>query len=234
MGQSADQSKLLKRCEGWLASAVEKPEAAALVRAIKAGGCNALSGGIRCVLCGPKGQPFDNVQAYYRASTGRVVLCADRLTSEAQTTASLIHELVHAYDHCRRGLRIPYVGTTVPWALDCATEACSEVRAYSLANFADVPRWAGKRDLVYRGALASMLNNKASDCGGAERCAHVLSLMIDLCLADAVPFSPEGQLAERSGRYPKMDLPQLPPALPPPSGLVGQLSRAWRPPGSVH
>lgn len=220
-----DQDVLLKKCEYWLSRSIDQPQPSALVRAIKAGKCNALSGGIKCVLCGPKGASFDNVSAYYRASSGRVILCADRLSSQAEVTAALIHELVHAYDHCRVGLRIPLVCTTIPYALQCATEACSEVRAYSLANYADTPTWAGKQTLVYRSALASMLNNKASDCRGDERCAKAIAAVLDSCAADAAPFNHEGRQAERKGRFPAMVLPLMPPAAPPPASMWSRASR---------
>ncbi|KAJ1625987.1 peptidase M76 family-domain-containing protein [Pavlovales sp. CCMP2436] len=202
-----EAAELLRRCEGWAQSAQQKTQPSALLRAIKAGGCNALAGGIKPVMCGPKGPRFDGVAAYYRAQTGRVLLCADRLKSEEETAAALSHELVHAYDHCRKGLRIPLVRTQVPWALDCPSEACSEVRAYSLATYADAPPWVDKRNLVYRSALQSMLSNVGSQCSDGEKCASVLTAIFERCAADASPFNDEGRHAEQRRTYPAMDLP---------------------------
>ena len=42
---------------------------------------------------------------------------------------TLTHELVHAYDHCRYGQWLPFVGTQAPWAITCAAEVCSELGA---------------------------------------------------------------------------------------------------------
>jgi inner membrane protease ATP23 len=224
-----NDAQLLKRCEGWLQSALQKPQPSALMRAIKAGGCNALAGGIKCVLCEPKGPQLTGVAAYYRSQTGRVLLCADRLKSEEETTAALSHELVHAYDFCRRGLRIPFVRTQVPWALDCPSEACSEVRAYSLTTYADAPPWVDKRTLVYRSALGSLLSNPSSQCGGDERCTAALAAIFERCAADAAPFNEEGRSAEMRGSYPAMEVPKtLPPPAPaapaPPTAGAGGIS----------
>lgn len=214
-GSAVDDAELLRRCEAWHLRAIHQPQPSALMRAIKAGGCNALSGGFKCVICGPKGPALTGVSAYYRPHSGRILLCADRLNSEAEVAAALTHELVHAYDHCRRGLRIPLVRTSVPWALDCPTEACSEVRAFSMSNYADAPPHVDKRSLVYRSALASMLNNASSQCGGGDRCATALATVFDLCAADSAPFNEEGRQAERRGKFPAMDLPAVPPPPPP-------------------
>jgi inner membrane protease ATP23 len=209
---AGEGARLLSQCEGWLQRALQQPQPAALARAIKAGGCNALSGGFKCVLCGPKGPQLNGVSAFYRAQTGRVLLCADRLRSEEEVASALSHELVHAYDHCRRGLRVPLVRTQVPWALDCPTEACSEVRAYSLATYKDAPSWVDKRTLVYRSALASLLSNPGSQCGSEGRCTAALAAVFERCAADAAPFNDEGRTAEMRGAYPRMDLPAVPTA----------------------
>jgi hypothetical protein len=48
---------------------------------------------------------------------------------------TLTHELVHAYDHCRYGQWLPFVGTQAPWAITCAAEVCSEVRAQLFSRY---------------------------------------------------------------------------------------------------
>mmetsp|Transcript_5004 Transcript_5004/g.12896 ORF Transcript_5004/g.12896 Transcript_5004/m.12896 type:complete len:332 (-) Transcript_5004:122-1117(-) len=209
-----DERTLIARSEAWLKAALEKSGPSLLMRAIRSGGCNALSGGIKCVMCGPKGPRVDGVSAYYRAQTSRVLLCADRLHSEEQLSAALTHELVHAYDHCRKGMRIPGVRTQIPWALDCPTEACTEVRAYSMATFADTPSWVDKRGLVYGSALQSLMSNPGSECArahpggdGAQReasCRAALDACFERCLADVAPFSAEGRAASEKGTYPEM------------------------------
>jgi len=210
---AAEEAILVKKVEGWLSAALEQPGPSTLVRAIRAGGCSALNGGFRCVLCDKKGPRLNGVNAYYRAQTGRVLLCADRLKSQEEVTAALGHELVHAYDHCRKGMRIPGVRTQIPWALDCPTEACTEVRAYSLATYGDAPSWADKRSLVFESALKSLLSNAGSECGRAagpdalsrvHACRDALQHAFERCAADASPFNDEGRAAERAGRFPKM------------------------------
>lgn len=182
-----------------------------------------------------------------------MLLCADRLQSQAELESALGHELVHAYDHCRKGMRIPGVRTQIPWALDCPNEACTEVRArharahppwhsahtaaprtrarraygwgalllpfafqvraYSMATFADAPSWVDKRALVYGSALQSLMSNPGSECGraaapsGADReanCRAALDACFERCLADVAPFSAEGRAASERGSYPQM------------------------------
>jgi len=206
-GAVASGEDPVSRANAWLEDVRRSSQPAGLLQAIAAGSCNALSGGIRCILCEPKDRIPKGIKGYYRASTGRVVLCADRINSKEELAATLGHELIHAYDFCRKGMRIPGVRTQVPYALECATEACSEVRAYAMGTFADAPFWADKRNLVYRSALASMLSNPMSECRkqpGDPRmaCQGVLDAIFDTCLADAAPFNAAGREAQQRGKFP--------------------------------
>lgn len=54
-----------------------------------------------------------------------VVLCHNHLPRASDARAALVHELVHAYDHCR--------GKNLDWS-DCDHHACSEVRAAALSG----------------------------------------------------------------------------------------------------
>lgn len=47
----------------------------------------------------------------------KVILCEDKLITEQQTADTMIHETIHAFDHCR---------VNIDWT-DCAQHACSEV-----------------------------------------------------------------------------------------------------------
>ena len=54
-----------------------------------------------------------------------MVICNNHLSAQEEVSHALVHELVHAYDHCR--------GADLDWT-DCEHHACSEVRAASLSG----------------------------------------------------------------------------------------------------
>ena len=72
---------------------------------------------------------------YYRGAKQKVYVCAEKEPNQQQVEDTLTHELVHAYDHCRYGQWLPFVGTQAPWAITCAAEACSEVRAQLFSRY---------------------------------------------------------------------------------------------------
>lgn len=51
--------------------------------------------------------------------TAQVVICHNHVGSQHEIDVALIHELIHAYDHCR--------GANLDWS-NCEHHACSEVR----------------------------------------------------------------------------------------------------------
>ena len=74
--------------------------------AIEAHSCTALKGsGRQCTKCRicPREEEWSEVQGYYRPSKGKIFICADKEPSLEQVEATLSHELIHAFDHCRHG-----------------------------------------------------------------------------------------------------------------------------------
>jgi len=129
----------LSSCEEKLDRAFLQQRPRTLLSAIGAGGgCTALkSSGRECAKCRvcPSEEAWDQISGYYRAQKGTIFICAEKEPTEKQVEDTLTQELVHAYDHCRFGMRVPLVGWQAPWALDCAATACSEVRAYLMGSF---------------------------------------------------------------------------------------------------
>ena len=123
----------IQLCEARLKRVMQTERPRTLISAILGGGCTALKGEdcARCRIC-PAG--MSNVTGYYRANKQNITICAEKLPSEREIERTLTHELIHAYDHCRKSMRVPFVGRQAPWALTCPTVACSEVRAYLLGD----------------------------------------------------------------------------------------------------
>ena len=55
----------------------------------------------------------------------QVVICVNHLHSPEEVKNAMVHELIHAYDHCR--------AATLDWC-NCDHHACSEVCRISLQN----------------------------------------------------------------------------------------------------
>jgi inner membrane protease ATP23 len=133
----APQPTQLATCEARLARAKRRERPRTLISAIVGNSCTALKdekGCAKCRICPNEGK-WQYISGYYNGQKGRVLICAEKEPSEEQIEATLTHELVHAYDHCRYSMRVPFVGRQAPWALTCPAAACSEVRAYLLGDF---------------------------------------------------------------------------------------------------
>ena len=129
---TARRAALLDQCNARLDRAANAPRAQQLISEVNGHGCTALAKGrdcTRCRICPSEGA-WAAMGGYYNARKGKVFICAEKAPSEAQVEATLVHELIHAYDHCRLAMRVPFVGWQAPWALSSAASACSEVRAY--------------------------------------------------------------------------------------------------------
>ena len=135
---SVRKAAQLQSCEEKLDRAFLQRRPGTLLAAIGSGSCTALkSAGRDCAKCRicPSEEAWDQVAGYYRAQKGSIYICAEKEPTERQVEDTLTHELVHAYDHCRFGMRVPFVGWQAPWALDCAASACSQVRAHLLGAY---------------------------------------------------------------------------------------------------
>ncbi len=132
-----DPQKLITQCEQRLARALERPNPRKLLGAIQGASCTALKSGSGCAKCRicPSGDGWEHIGGYYKALKGKLFVCAEKAPSEERVEEVVTHELVHAYDHCRYSMRVPFVGRQAPYALTCAASACSEVRAYLLASY---------------------------------------------------------------------------------------------------
>jgi hypothetical protein len=123
------RATLISQCEEKLQRALQSGLPHKLLSSIKENGCTALQSKecARCRIC-PSEDRWARVYGYYKGQKAQIFICADKEPSQSQVEQTLTHELIHAYDHCRYGMRIPFAGRhQAPWALTCAATACSEV-----------------------------------------------------------------------------------------------------------
>jgi Peptidase M76 family len=67
--------------------------------------------------------PGAHAGADQSTAMAQVVICHNHVGSQQEIDIALVHELVHAYDHCR--------GANLDWS-NCEHHACSEVQCVTL------------------------------------------------------------------------------------------------------
>ena len=113
---AARDRALIGQCQERVARAWSAERPRQLLKAIRDGGCSALLGGgpsecVSCRIC-PSGAAWAHVAGYYRGAKQKLYVCAEKQPSQQQVEDTLTHELVHTYDHCRFGMKLPLIGRT--------------------------------------------------------------------------------------------------------------------------
>ncbi|KAI3639906.1 hypothetical protein MIR68_002034 [Amoeboaphelidium protococcarum] len=132
-------------------------------------------------------RPCEDVVGGHFAQNEGIVLCENRLQTETQMAETMVHETIHAFDHCR---------AKVEWESNCAHHACSEIRAANLSGDCRIWNEFGRghlwdfrlakkhQDCVRRRALLSIKMNPV--CG--DNAEQVLDSVFDKCFNDLEPF----------------------------------------------
>ncbi|CAG8568946.1 11741_t:CDS:2, partial [Scutellospora calospora] len=129
--------------------------------------------------------PCDNTRSGGFSPDHGIMLCQNRFTSKRHIEDTMVHEMIHLYDHCR---------FKVDWN-SCYHHACSEVRAAALSgdckwtreikrgffNFTKQHQACVKR----RAILSVQKNASCSAPGVAER---VVTEVFESCFNDTRPF----------------------------------------------
>lgn len=98
---------LLSQCEERLDRAWASSRPKTISSAIETHSCTAIKGGRSCAKCRicPNEEQWEQIQGYYRPNKSKIFICAEKEPSLEQVEATLSHELIHAFDHCRMGMR---------------------------------------------------------------------------------------------------------------------------------
>ncbi|KAI9189652.1 Mitochondrial inner membrane protease atp23 [Blastocladiella emersonii ATCC 22665] len=179
------------QCERWKREVLaDDPKARRLAEALRAYGCPFdADRHIRCLPCLPV------ASGGFGADFG-ILLCANQVISKDHLRETLVHELVHAYDHCVFRYN---------W-MDCKHFACTEVRAANLSGDCGFVREVTRGNFALRG---QQLDRRAQECirrratlatrhnphchGQAEA---AVAQVFDACVADRRPFEGTDPLAE--------------------------------------
>ncbi|KAI9493297.1 metalloprotease ATP23 [Zychaea mexicana] len=114
-----------------------------------------------------------------------ILLCQNRMNSKTHQEHTMVHEMVHLYDHHR---------FKVDW-LNLRHHACSEVRAASLSGDCNWTREVQRgfytftkqhQTCVKRRAILSVAENP--NCKSKEEAERAVASVFDSCFADTRPF----------------------------------------------
>ncbi|KNE54760.1 hypothetical protein AMAG_00715 [Allomyces macrogynus ATCC 38327] len=171
------------QCEKWRDDILEKnPKARRLMEALKVHGCGLdPKEHIKCLPC------HAVATGGFGADYG-ILLCQNQFISKDHLAETLIHELVHAYDHCVFKYK---------W-MDCKHFACTEVRAAHLSGDCGFVREVqrgflgfkkhGQECIRRRAILATKYNPHCAEGRTAE---DAVDAVFESCLADTQPFERE-------------------------------------------
>lgn len=98
----------------------------------------------------------------------------------------MVHELIHAYDHCR--------AADLDWT-NCEHHACSEVRAASLSGDCHFKQEVLRGNVGFRGQHQRCVRRRAElsvamnpYCSAAGRAKQAVEAVFEPCFADTAPF----------------------------------------------
>ncbi|KAF8890100.1 peptidase M76 family-domain-containing protein [Infundibulicybe gibba] len=155
------------------------PAVVFMLKHLKLSGCEVPPSNILCAPC-------DLTRAGgFSPDPGAVVLCSGHFFSQKHMEHTLVHELVHMYDHCK---------FKVDWS-NLRHHACSEIRANSLSGDCRYTRELRRGFMSFskqhqacvrrRAAISVAANPACPDAAAAERAVNEVW---DSCFTDTRPF----------------------------------------------
>jgi len=150
-----------------------------MLKHLKLSGCEVPPSNILCAPC-------DQTRAGgFAPDPGAVVLCSGHFFSQQHMESTIVHELIHMYDHCR---------FKVDWA-NLRHHACSEIRANSLSGDCRYTRELTRgfvrfskqhQACVRRRAIESVVANPA--CPSEAAAERAVNEVWESCFNDTRPF----------------------------------------------
>ncbi|KAI0375513.1 hypothetical protein BV20DRAFT_1040875 [Pilatotrama ljubarskyi] len=169
-----------KKCEKWKRELMTySPAVVFMMKHLKLNGCDVSEGDIVCAPC-------DITRAGgFVPEAGAVLLCQGKFSSKSHMEDTIVHELVHMYDHAK---------FKVDWN-NLRHHACSEIRANSLSGDC---RWSREvmrgfvsfskqhQECVRRRAVLSVRANPA--CPDQATAERAVNEVWESCFNDTRPF----------------------------------------------
>jgi len=128
----------VERCKFAVAEAFADLKGQVIWDALKKARCEDLVKDVVCKPCDSK----QSMPAYYDLKNKQILLCSNSHRDAESVKGSVMHELVHVYDACKKKN-----------LYDCKTRACSEIRAAKhgeCAGYSEKGRRSCTRESAYR------------------------------------------------------------------------------------
>ncbi|KAF8514275.1 metalloprotease ATP23 [Gautieria morchelliformis] len=179
LDRKLDES-LLRRCEKMKLGLVEtSPAVVFMLKHLRLSGCAVSPQHIQCASCNA------TTSGGFSPDSGGILICTRGFTNRKHMENTIVHELVHMYDHCK---------FKVDWS-NLRHHACSEVRAASLSGDC---RWGREINRFFftfskqhqvcarrRAILSVSANPNCPDTATAERAVNEVW---ESCFSDTRPF----------------------------------------------
>ncbi|GBE77528.1 peptidase M76 family-domain-containing protein [Sparassis latifolia] len=169
-----------RTCEKWKRELMNySPAVVFMLKHLRLSGCPVSSENIVCTPCDY------NRAGGFVPELGVIALCQGKFFSRNHMEDTMVHELVHMYDHCK---------FKVDWT-NLRHHACSEIRANSLSGDCKFTRELRRGQLAFskqhqecvrrRAVLSVSANAACPDVAAAERAVNEVW---DSCFNDTRPF----------------------------------------------
>lgn len=183
-GASKDVEKRDCRCESMLQKGLQTQRVVELREAMDKAGCSVPDTFFQCKPCAPNESV---IGGFMVESDPQIVVCEDNVEkfniAQSHVSRTMVHELIHAYDHCR---------AHVDWK-DCLHIACSEVRAANLSGDCSYLNEARRRNFAVKHQGAQCVRRRAElSLQAHPHCADIakraVEQVLDTCIKDTAPF----------------------------------------------
>eukprot|EP01134_Creolimax_fragrantissima_P005747 CFRG5747T1 len=162
-----------------------------MIEKLETAGCAVDSRVLRCVQCGPDESKCSSDESEPAEIAGGfnpyagIVICQEHVTTKSHMERTLMHELVHMYDHCK---------AKVDWT-NAKHHACTEIRAANLSGecgmLVEVLQ-SGSYDAMAKGAACvrrrALVSLNASPHFTSEQAEAAVDEVFDTCFNDSSPF----------------------------------------------
>ncbi|KAI0783400.1 metalloprotease ATP23 [Abortiporus biennis] len=169
-----------RTCEKWKAEMMHySPAVVFMMKHLQHSGCDVSFQNLVCVPCN------DTQAGGFIPESGAIGLCQNRFMNKAHMEDTMVHELIHMFDHCK---------FKVDWN-NLRHHACSEIRANSLSGDCRLRREFDRgffsfskqhQACVRRRAVLSVRANPA--CPDEATAERVVNEVWESCFNDTRPF----------------------------------------------
>ncbi|KAJ3033433.1 Mitochondrial inner membrane protease atp23, partial [Rhizophlyctis rosea] len=173
------EEKARAKCERWKEKLINNsPVVRFMMEELAKSGCPFDPKHFRCTPCA-----MDKAGGF--APDYGVILCSSSFLSKQHMEDTMVHELVHAYDHCT---------TKIDWG-SCEHYACSEIRATSLSGDCKFTREVRRGTARFGGHHQTCVKRRTifalkqlPQCQGEGVAEGAVRTVWDKCFADKAPF----------------------------------------------